>query len=54
MTEHTHGMIKKSEAGKLFAAEFPQPKRKTPQRKLAKGSPAARKHMAKLRAMRGK
>ena len=54
MTEHTLGMIKKSEAGKLFAAEFPQPKRKAPQRKLVKGTASARKHMAKLRAMRSK
>lgn len=50
----THGMIKKSEAGKLFAAEFPQAKRKAPPQKLAKGSAAAKRHMSKLRAMRGK
>ena len=50
----THGMIRKSEAGKIFAAEFPKASGKTKQRKLAKGSAAAKRHMSKLRAMRGK
>ena len=50
----THGIIKKSEAGKLFAAEFPKASGKAPTRKLAKGSPEAKRHMAKLRKMRGK
>ena len=50
----THGIIKKSEAGKQFAREFPQAKRKEPPRKLVKGTASARKHMAKLRAMRSK
>ena len=50
----THGMIRKSEAGKLFEAEFPKASGKTKQRKLVKGTASARKHMSKLRAMRGK